>query len=93
MLIIQKEKQILKIHKQFGHSSSSSVKKIIHNAGALDYELSKIIDDVISKYDICIKYRKPSPCPVVDYARVTTFNETISMDLHEIQSNVWYIHY
>ena len=80
----QKEKQILKIHKQFGHSSSSSVKKIIHNAGALHSELSKIIDDVKSKCDICIKYRKPSSRPVVGYAKVTTFNETISMDLHGV---------
>ena len=39
----QKEKQILKIHKQFGHSSSPSVKKIINNAGALHSELSKLL--------------------------------------------------
>ena len=52
----QKEKQILKIHKQLGYSSSSSVKKIIHDAVALNSELSKITDNVISKCDICVKY-------------------------------------
>ena len=88
----QKEKQILKIHSQFGHSSSSNFKRIIHNAGALNSELSKIIDDAIPKCDICINYRKPSPHPLVGYAKATTFNETISMDLHEIQSNIWYMH-
>ena len=35
---------------------------------------------------------KPSPRPIVGYAKATTFNETVSMDLHEIQSNVWYMH-
>ena len=88
----QKEKQILKIHTQLGHSSSSSVKKIKHNAGALNSKLSKIIDNVMSKCDICIKYRKPLPHPVVGYVKATTFNETISVDLHEIQSNIWYMH-
>ena len=89
----QKEKQILKIHTQLGHSSSSSsVKKIKHNAAALNSKLSKIIDNVMSKCDICIKYRKPLPHPVVGYVKATTFNETISVDLHEIQSNIWYMH-
>ena len=88
----QKEKQILKIHKQLGHSSSSSVKKIIHDAVALNSELSKIADDVISKCDICVKYQKPLPHPVVGYAKATTFNKTITVDLHEIQSNIWYMH-
>ena len=88
----QKEKQILKIHKQIGHSSSSSIKKIIQNAGALNSELSKIIDNVMSKCNICIKYKKSSPPPVVGLAKASTFNETISIDLHEIQLNIWYMH-
>ena len=46
----------------------------------------------MSKCDICIKYRKPLPHPVVGYVKATTFNETISVDLHEIQSNIWYMH-
>ena len=85
----QKEKQILKIHKQFGHSSSSSIKKITQNAGALNSELSKIIDNVISIFS---KYQKSSPPPVIGLAKASTFNETISIDLHEIQLNIWYMH-
>ena len=46
----------------------------------------------MSKCDICIKYQKPSPRPVVGYAKATTFNEKIFMDLHGIQSNIWYMH-
>lgn len=39
-----------------------------------------------------MKYRKAPLCLIFGHGKATTFNGTISMDLHELQSNIWYMH-
>ena len=88
----EKEKLIIKIQKEFIHSSAGSIKKIIRNSGHLNSDVSKIIDNVISQCEICKRYKKPPLRPIGGDAKADSFNETVPMDLHEIQPNVWYMH-
>ena len=39
-----------------------------------------------------MKYRKAPLCLIFGRGKATTFNGTTSMDLHELQSNIWYMH-
>ena len=54
--------------------------------------MSKGIDNVISNCEICIKYRKAPPKPIVGFSKASDFNDTISIDLHQLLPNVWYMH-
>ena len=41
---------------------------------------------------ICKQYKKVSPRPVVGLPRATDFNQSVAMDLHYIDKNLWYSH-
>ena len=89
----ERKSQIIKIHKQFGHASESNMKKIIKNAGAMDSQLNKLIDEVLGECQVCAIYRKPPAKPVVGFSRSQDFNQCVAMDLHQLGPNLWYIHF
>ena len=90
--IKKKKAKLIKLHKQFGHASSNNLKSLIKNAGHLNEEISNLIDEVSLNCDICKKYKKVSPRPVVGLPRATDFNQSVAMDLHYIDKNLWYFH-
>ena len=55
MNLSDKKKQIRKIQRQFGHASSENIKRLIKNAGMIDQEFFKIIDEVIQGCNVCLK--------------------------------------
>ena len=75
------EKKISKLHKQFAHPSSDKLKQLIHNSGVTDADIDKTVDNVTSRCDICKRYRRPPPRPVVGFSLSTEFNEVVAMDI------------
>ena len=39
------------------------------------------------------KFKKPDPKPVVAYPLTREFNETVALDLYELDSNLYYAHF
>ena len=89
----ERKTQILKIHKQFGHASAYNMKKIIKDAGFMDSEIDALVDEVIKECSSCSAYSKPPPKPIVGFTRSDEFNGCVAMDLHQLEPNVWYIHF
>ena len=90
--IKKKKEKLIKLHKQFGHASSNNLKSLIKNAGYLNDEISNLIDEISLNCDICKQYKKVSPRPVVGLPRATDFNQSVAMDLHYIDKNLWYFY-
>ena len=89
---LEKKSQIIKVHKQFGHASIDNLKKLIKNAGLLDKELCNIINDVVESCDTCIRFKKAPPRPIVGLSKASDFNDTVSVDLHQLHSDLYYLH-
>ena len=51
-----------------------------------------MIDIVINECDSCPRYKKKTPRPAVGLSKADEFDESVTMDLHEIESKLWYIH-
>ena len=88
----EKSKQIDKIHKQLGHASVESMQNLFRNANLLDKDISKLIIETVTKCQTCVKFKKPQPRPVVGLAKSNMFNGTVSVDLHQLKSNLWFMH-
>ncbi|XP_077974967.1 uncharacterized protein LOC144430759 [Styela clava] len=84
--------EITKLHKQFGHASQDKLKKLIQNAGKWNADLSSLIEETVSDCEICKVYKKPSPRPVVGLSWANDFNQTVAVDLHQLGSDMWYLH-
>ena len=88
----EKSKQIDKIHKQLGHASIKSMQNLFRNANLLDKNISKLIIETVTKCQTCVKFKKPQPQPVVGLAKSDMFNGTVSIDLYQLKSNLWFMH-
>lgn len=88
----QKHKALLKLHKQFGHASTDKLNKLLSNAGNTDGECTAILADIVAKCEICLKYSRAKPKPAVGLPMASRHNETVAVDLHELEPNVWYLH-
>jgi len=92
MTRVEKHKALLKLHKQFGHASVDRLKKLLTNAGNTDDECTAILGEIVGKCEICLKYSKAKPKPAVGLPMASRYNETVAVDLHELEPNVWYLH-
>ena len=54
-------------------------------------QIGKIIIDVVSRCENCKQFRKLTPYPVLGLAKATEFNQAISVDLHYLGPNTWYL--
>ena len=88
----KKKTEIKKLHRQFGHASVQNITKLLKNAELFDSSLSPIIEAVVNDCDICISRKKSPAKPVVGLPKADEFNKCVSMDLHELAPNTWYLH-
>ena len=88
----EKKEKLVKLHKQFGHSSFEQPKKLLKNAGVVSSDTFELLHEVCSSCEICLKHKKPNQKPIVGFPLATRFNETGAMDLHELGHNLWYFH-
>ncbi|KAL6481141.1 hypothetical protein MHYP_G00092210 [Metynnis hypsauchen] len=92
MSIDEKHKVLLKLHKQFGHASADRLQKLIHSAGNKDKECITILQQIVNDCDICKRYSKAKPKPAVGLPLASEYNETVAVDLHELEPGLWYLH-
>ena len=88
----KKRGQMMKIHKQFGHATADNILKLLNNANIHTSDISLLVKEVVRSCSTGKKFRKPSPRPVVGFSKADDFNQTVSVDLHELKSNLWYLH-
>ena len=82
-----------KLHTQFCHPSARRLTKFVESSGAEDKELIRAIEEVSKSCDICKRYKKTIPRPVVTFPLASTFNETVAMDLKTYKNNsIYFIH-
>lgn len=85
--------ELVKLHKQFGHATSEKLIILLKTAGVgLDIDITNMLQDIVKECETCMKFKRPLPKPAVSVPLATKFNHMVAMDLHEIQSNVWYLH-
>ena len=80
----ESRKFISKLHRQFAHPHSSRLKKLILDSGVTDKNIMDLVDDISDKCDICKRYKKPLPRPIVAFPAATSFCEVVAMDLKDI---------
>ena len=74
----------LKLHRQFAHPSENRLLNLINHAGhpwSGNENLKKEIKQISQNCDICKRFKKPSPRPVVGLPMASTFQETVALDL------------
>ena len=51
-----------------------------------------MIDEISNNCDVCKKYKKVPPKYVFGLPRATDFNQSVAMDVHYNDKNLWYFH-
>ena len=88
-----KKKEILtKLHKQFGHASPEKLKMLIQNAGNTSEGVLSMLKNIVNDCDSCRRYKREKPKPAVGFPLASAFNETVAVDLHQLEKNLWYLH-
>lgn len=88
----EKHRVLLKLHKQFGHASADRLQRLIHSSGNKDKECCTILQQIVNDCEICKKYKRTKPKPAVGLPLASEYNETVAVDLHELEPGVWYLH-
>lgn len=88
----EKRKVLLKLHKQFGHASADRLQKLIQSSGNKDKDCLTILQQIVHDCDICQRYSKTKPKPAVGLPLASEYNETVAVDLHQLEPNMWYLH-
>ena len=87
----EKQKIVIKLHRQFSHHSSDKLITLLKDANINDKQLFNV-KNISSNCKVCQKHKKPKP--VVSFLLGKNFNETVALDLKEWKSNlkVWFLH-
>ena len=89
----EQEAKAKKLHRQFCHASKEKLIKLLKSSGCDIPDFSKAIEKVCDSCDFCRKYKKPFPKPIVRLPTTDKFNNTVCMDLKELEKGkVWILH-
>ena len=61
------------------------------NAGLREVTF-EMLRQVVNNCETCALFKKTPPKPAVGLPLATDFNQTVAVDLHELGTNVWYLH-
>lgn len=81
-----------KIAIKFGHATYDRLAQLLKSAGTTGNESLDILRMVCENCETCIQYKRPVPKPAVGLPLATDFNETVAVDLHELEPGLWYLH-
>ena len=82
-----KERMAAKLHTQFGHARSDRIVQLVKDAGIEDKEFELKLREIGESCEVCQRYKKTKPRPVVGFALARDFNEVVSVDLKEIDGD------
>ena len=85
-------KKVTKLHRQFSHCTSIQLKNLLKSAGVNDEQYNKIIDEISENCEICLKYKKVKPRPVVGLPCGRYFNDIVAMDLKKLHDECTILH-
>ena len=74
----------MKIHKQLSQVHGNKFTNLVKDAGVKDQELIEKIQSVQDKCNICIKYKKAPAKPIVCAPLAKEFNESVAMDMKDV---------
>ena len=87
------EKQVEKLHKQFGHPSCKRLNQLIKDGGLKYKDYCDFVEKISDACDICKKFRRTPSKPVVCMPMAKEFNETVAIDLKEWKKGeVYFLH-
>ena len=90
---VEKRKSLLKLHHQFGHANVAKLAQLLKSADIKDKQSLILLQEVVDGCNTCQKFKKPSHArPAVGLPRASNFNDTVAVDLHQLGSNIWYLH-
>ena len=72
-----------KLHRQFCHCSAEKLIRLVKTSGLWknDKELIKEIEEITKTCQICKRFKKSPPVPIVSLPLSSAFNECVAMDL------------
>ena len=85
-------KKTEKLHRQFSHCTATQLKNLLKSAGVADEQYDDIISDVSENCNVCLKYKKVKPRPVVGLPRGRYFNDIVAMDLKVLHPECKILH-
>lgn len=91
----EKEKIMLKLHRQFSHAPFNRLRSLLNDAGMDTKENLDVLKRICDSCKICQEYRKTPQRPVVGLSMAHRLNETVAMDLKEWKegmSKTWFLH-
>ena len=88
----EQKKKLVKIHRQFGHALPEKMRVLLENAGNRLPGIDKILKEIVDECEVCVKYKRTKPRPAVGFPLGTEFNETVAVDLHQLDKGLWYLH-
>ena len=83
----EKVKIATRLHRQFSHPSSKKLCDLIKNAEIRAPEFIKIKHVLPNSCEVCIRYKKTEPRPIVGFTVGSYFNKNIAMDIKKINGN------
>ena len=93
---MREKQKALKLHQQFAHPTEERLVKLLRESKGFkeDEELMELISEVSSECEVCEKFTKPKPRPIVGMPIARQFNEVVCMDLFEFETKkVWVLHF
>ena len=78
---VSSDKAIRKIHKILNHKSKEQMHYAYRNAGKLNEEIRKKIDEIVDKCEMCKKNGRSKSKPTVAIPKTTEFDSTVAIDL------------
>ena len=90
----EKMKKALQLHQKFGHATQDKLIKLVQESKEFDdEEFIEIIIKVCNECELCLRYKKAPPRPVVGLPLGSHFNDTVCMDLKEVtHTKLWILH-
>ena len=85
-------KKVLKLHTQFAHPHPEKLIKLVKDSGIENEGVAEVIRTVSSNCDTCKRFKKPPLKPAVGFPLASSFNETVSLDLKQFDSNLYILH-
>ena len=83
---------VKKLHRQFGHASEQKLKDLLKKANVKDKEIYDLLNKAITECELCIRFQRTPSRPVVSLPMASDWNELISVDLHQLEQSIWYLH-
>ena len=89
----EKVNKMCKLHRQLGHSSKESMRRLLVSSGITDKTLYNAIDTVIENCQVCLKHKKKPLRPCVSEPLSDGFNSTVAIDLKTfVKDKIYIIH-